>query len=80
MARDFAGFNFLQAAMYPVSDIRRGYGLGGTAAPDARRGYGLGGAATPDMSAHVPGVAIGSATTVNTTQHSTSTYLALPQS
>lgn len=70
MTSDFAGFNFLQAAMSPVSDIRRGYGLGGSASPDIRRGYGQGGAATPDM---------GSATTVDTTQHSTSMYLPLPQ-
>lgn len=78
MNNDFTGFGFLQAAMHPASDIRRGYGLGGEATPDLRRGYGLGGAATPDMSA--PAKAIGSAATVDTTQHSTSTYLALPQS
>ncbi len=78
MTNNFTGFGFLQAALHPVSDVRRGFGLGGEATPDFKRGYGLNGAATPDMSA--PAKAIGSATTVDTTQHSTGTYMALPQS
>ncbi|MGI4801318.1 MAG: hypothetical protein ACRYG8_46305 [Janthinobacterium lividum] len=77
MTSDFAGFNFLQAAMSPVSDIRRGYGLGGTAAPDIRRGYGLGDVAAPDIRR---GYGLGGVAAPDTTQHSTSTYMALPQS
>ena len=66
MTSDFTGFGFLQSAMHLVSDIRRGYGLGG--------------AATPDLSAPATASAIGSATTVDTTHHSASTYMPLPQS
>lgn len=73
MTSDFTGFNFLQAAINPMSDIRRGYGQGDAASPDIRRGYEMGGAATPAST-------IGSASTVDTTQHTTSAYLALPQS
>lgn len=55
MTSDFTGFGFLQAALHPVSDIKRGYGLGGEAVPDIKRGYGLGGAAMPDTTQHSAG-------------------------
>lgn len=76
MTSDFAGFNFLQAAMSPMSDIRRGYGTGSMAAPDIRRGYGLGDTATPDIRR---GYGLGGAAAPDTTQHTASTYMALPQ-
>ncbi|MGI4939734.1 MAG: hypothetical protein ACRYHQ_04065 [Janthinobacterium lividum] len=55
MTSDFAGFDFLQAALHPVSDIKRGYGLGSGMTPDIKRGYGLGDAAMPDTTQHSAG-------------------------
>ena len=77
MSSDFAGFNFLQAAMHPMSDIRRGYGPDGAAVPDIRRGYGPDGAAMPDIRR---GYGPDGAAMPDTTQHTTNTYMALPQS
>ena len=65
MTSDFSGFNFLQAVLpAPADDIRRGYGLGHETPLDIIR----------------RGYDLGGAATPDTTQHGTSTYLALPQS
>ena len=64
MASDFTGFNFLSAAMHPVSDAKRGYAMGSLAVPSTT------GTAS----------VVGSATSVDTTSHTTSIYMPVPHS
>lgn len=79
MTSDFTGFGFLQAALHPVSDIKRGYGLGldSGMTPDIRRGYGFGDVAAPDIKR---GYGLGGVAAPDATQHSIGTYVTLPQS